>query len=119
MNVNDLSPDPTFAPDVSVTPTIPQIGDSVQIGITLENLGAGSVSDLEVMARADGSHISTQTISMTPGESVGMTWNWTPTSEGLIDLSFHIDPNELVDESNEGNNPVSYTHLTLPTICSV
>ena len=81
VNVNALSPDPPFAPDVSVTPTFPQIGESVQIGITLENLGAGSVSDLEVMARADGSHISTKTVSMTPGESVEMIWNWTPTSE--------------------------------------
>ena len=109
VNVNDLSPDPTFAPDVWITPTIPQIGESVQIGITVENLGAGSVSDLEVMARADGSHISTKTVSMTPGESVEMIWNWTPTSEGLIDLSFHIDPNEIIDESNEGNNLLTHT----------
>ena len=60
VNVNDLSPDPTFAPDVSINPPIPQIGDPVQIQVTVENLGAGLVSDLDVMARADGSHISTQ-----------------------------------------------------------
>ncbi len=33
VNVNDLSPDPTFAPDVSINPPIPQIGDPVQIQV--------------------------------------------------------------------------------------
>ena len=111
VNVNDLSPDPTFAPDVSINPPIPQIGDPVQIQVTVENLGAGSVSDLDVMARADGSHISTQTISMGPGESVDVQWNWTPSTEGLVDLSFHIDPNDLVEESNEGNNLLTHTMI--------
>ena len=109
VNVNDLSPDPTFSPEVSVTPAIPQIGESVQIGITLENSGAGSVAGLEVMMRADGSLVSTQTVDMVPGDSVPMEWNWTPTSEGLIDLSFHIDPNDLIEESNEDNNLLTHT----------
>ena len=63
------------------------------------------------MARADGSHISTQTISMGPGESVDVQWNWTPSTEGLVDLSFHIDPNDLVEESNEGNNLLTHTMI--------
>lgn len=109
VNVNDLSPDPTFAPEVSVTPAIPQIGEEVQIGITLENTGAGSVTGLEVMMRADGSLVATQTIDMVPGGSVPMIWNWTPNTEGLIDLTFHIDPNDLVEESNENNNLLSHT----------
>ena len=111
VNVNDLSPDPTFAPDVTINPPIPQIGDPVQIGVTVENLGAGSVSDLEVMARADGSLISTQTISLSPGDSVDVQWNWTPSTEGLVDLSFHLDPNDLVEESNEGNNLLTHTMI--------
>ena len=111
VNVNDLSPDPTFTPDVIINPPIPQIGDTVQIQVTVENLGAGSVSDLEIMARADGSHISTQAISMTPGESVIVQWNWTPNTEGLVDLSFHIDPNDLIEESNEGNNLLTHTMI--------
>ena len=111
VNVNDLSPDPTFTPDVTINPPIPQIGDPVQIGVTVENLGAGSVSDLEVMARADGSLISTQTISLSPGDSVDVQWNWTPSTEGLVDLSFHLDPNDLVEESNEGNNLLTHTMI--------
>ena len=63
------------------------------------------------MARADGSHISTQTISMSPGESVDVQWNWTPSTEGLVDLSFHIDPNDLVEESNEANNLLTHTMI--------
>jgi len=109
VNVNDLKPEPTFSPDVSLNPPIPQIGDNVQIGVTVENIGAGSVPELEVMARADGSLISTQIISLTPGESVQVEWNWTPTTDGLVDLSFHIDPNNLVEESNELNNVLTQT----------
>ena len=109
VNVNDLKPEPTFSPDVSLNPPIPQIGDNVQIGVTVDNIGAGSVPELEVMARADGSLISTQIISLTPGESVQVEWNWTPTTDGLVDLSFHIDPNNLVEESNELNNILTQT----------
>ena len=37
------------------------------------------------------------------------------------DVQFWMRSNELVSEVNEiqENKPVSYTHLTLPTICSV
>ncbi len=108
VNVNDLSPDPSFQQDVSVEPTIPQIGENVQISISVQNLGSGSVSDLEVMARADGSLISTKLISISPGEIIDLMWNWTPNQEGLIELTFYIDPNNLVDENSESNNFLSY-----------
>ena len=108
VNVNDLSPDPSFQQGVSVEPTIPQIGENVQIGVSLQNLGAGSVSDLEVMARADGSLISTKLVSISPGEIIDLMWNWTPNQEGLVELTFYIDPNNLLEENSESNNFLSY-----------
>jgi subtilisin family serine protease/uncharacterized membrane protein len=108
VNVNDLSPDPSFQQGVSVEPTIPQIGENVQIGVSLQNLGAGSVSDLEVMARVDGSLISTKLVSISPGEIINLMWNWTPNQEGLVELTFYIDPNNLLEENSESNNFLSY-----------
>ncbi|MEO2209052.1 MAG: CARDB domain-containing protein, partial [Candidatus Poseidoniia archaeon] len=75
----------------------------------IQNLGAGSVPDLNVMARADGTLISTKTVSMSPGESFDLSWNWTPTAEGLVDLSFHIDPNDMIEEVSETNNVLTHT----------
>jgi hypothetical protein len=109
VNVNDLSPDPAFLPGVVVSTPIPQIGEEVQLTVTIQNLGAGSVPDLNVMARADGTLISTKTVSMSPGESFDLSWNWTPTAEGLVDLSFHIDPNDMIDEVSETNNVLTHT----------
>ena len=109
VNVNDLSPDPAFLPGVMVSTPIPQIGEEVQLTVTIQNLGAGSVPDLNVMARADGTLISTKTVSMSPGESFDLSWNWTPTAEGLVDLSFHIDPNDMIEEVSETNNVLTDT----------
>jgi len=109
VNVNDLTAEPHFNQEVSISPAIPQIGEAVEVGITVENAGAGSITGLEVMMRADGSLVSTQTIDMIPGDSIPLLWNWTPNTEGLVELTFHIDPNNLVEEANENNNLLSHT----------
>ena len=108
VNVNDLSPDPTFSSEVIIDPIVPQVGENVEITVTVENLGAGSIPDLDVMARADGSLISNQVISLIPGESKQVTWNWTPTQEGQIPLEFRVDPNDLVEETSESNNLLTH-----------
>ncbi len=108
VNVNDLSPDPTFSSEVIIDPIVPQVGENVEITVTVENLGAGSIPDLDVMARADGSLISNQVISLIPGESKQVTWNWTPTQEGQISLEFRVDPNDLVEETSESNNLLTH-----------
>ena len=33
--------------------------------------------------------------------------------------NFHFDADQSITNSNDNHVPVSYTHLTLPTICSV
>ena len=105
VNVNDLTPDPTFVQDsFQISTPIPQVGENVDISVVVKNQGAGSVADLSVIARADIDLLGTQQLSMSPGESTELVWNWTPSQEGEVELTFHIDPSGLVEESSESNN---------------
>ena len=110
VNVNDLSPDPTFVQDsFEISTQIPQVGEDVDISVVVKNQGAGSVADLSVIARADSDLLGTHQLSMSPGESTELEWNWTPSQEGEVEFTFHIDPSGLVDESSESNNYLSQT----------
>tara|TARA_A100001037_G_scaffold132992_1_gene120683 strand:+ start:696 stop:5177 length:4482 start_codon:yes stop_codon:yes gene_type:complete len=110
VNVNDLSPDPTFVQNSFETSTqIPQVGEDVDISVVVKNQGAGSVADLSVIARADLDLLGMHQISMSPGESTRLEWNWTPSQEGEVEFTFHIDPSGLIDESSESNNYLSET----------
>ncbi len=110
VNVNDLTPDPTFVQDsFQISTPIPQVGEDIDISVVVKNQGAGSVADLSVIARADTDLLGTQQLSMSPGESTELVWNWTPSQEGEVELTFHIDPSGLVEESSESNNYLSQT----------
>ena len=110
VNVNDLSPDLTFVQDsFEISTQIPQVGEDVDISVVVKNQGAGSVADLSVIARADSDLLGTHQLSMSPGESTELEWNWTPSQEGEVEFTFHIDPSGLVDESSESNNYLSQT----------
>ncbi|MGY8703438.1 MAG: CARDB domain-containing protein, partial [Candidatus Poseidoniales archaeon] len=101
VNVNDLTPDPTFiAGSFEISTPIPQVGEEVEILITIQNQGAGSFTGIPVTAYANSNPIGTQTISMSPGGSEELTWYWTPISddEGEVEISFYIDPNDSLEE---------------------
>ena len=69
-NVNDLSPDPTFVPDsMNVSTSIPQVGEEVQVSVQIKNIGAGSVTDIPVMARVDSAFLGEQLVSLSPGQT--------------------------------------------------
>ena len=104
-NVNDLSPDPTFVPDsMSVSTPIPQVGEEVQVTVSLKNLGAGSAIDFPVLARVNSAPLGEQLISLSPGETDDLVWSWTPDSEGDSIFEFFIDANNQFDEMSESNN---------------
>ncbi len=110
VNVNDLSPDPAFVQNsFEISSTIPQVGEEVDISVLIQNQGAGSVAELAVIARADNDLLGTRTLSMSPGESAELTWNWTPVQEGMVEFTFHIDPSDAVEEASESNNYMSQT----------
>ena len=110
VNVNDLSPDPTFLQNsFEISSPIPQVGEEVDVSVIIRNQGAGSVADLSVIARADNDMLGIRQLSMSPGESVVLEWNWTPTQEGDVEFTFHIDPSDTVDEASETNNYLTQT----------
>ena len=110
VNVNDLSPDPTFVQNsFEISSPIPQVGEEVDVSVVIQNQGAGSVADLSVIARADSNLLGTRQLSMSPGESAVLEWNWTPTQEGDVEFTFHIDPSDTVEEVSEINNYLTHT----------
>ncbi len=110
VNVNDLTPDPTFIPgSFEISTPIPQVGEEVEIVISIQNQGAGSFTGVPVTAYANSNPIGTQIISMSPGGSQELMWPWTPISddEGEVEISFYIDPNDGLEELSEVNNFIS------------
>ena len=104
-NVNDLSPDPTFVPDsMNVSTPIPQVGEEVQVSVQIKNIGAGSVTDIPVMARVDSAFFGEQLVSLSPGQTEELYWSWTPETEGDSAFEFFIDPNNEFDEMSDSNN---------------
>ena len=104
-NVNDLNPDPTFvAGSFDVSTPIPQVGEQVEISVSVKNLGAGTVSDLQVLSRVNSALLGEELVSLSPGETKEVSWVWTPGEEGEASFEFFIDPNNLVEELSESNN---------------
>ncbi|MBL11883.1 MAG: hypothetical protein CMB46_03630 [Euryarchaeota archaeon] len=104
-NVNDLNPDPTFvAGSFDVSTPIPQVGEQVEISVSVKNLGAGTVSDLQVLSRVDSALLGEELVSLSPGETKEVSWEWTPSEEGEASFEFFIDPNNLIEELSESNN---------------
>ncbi|HII42526.1 TPA: S8 family serine peptidase [Candidatus Thalassarchaeaceae archaeon] len=118
VNVNDLDPDPTFVSDsFELSVPIPQVDEEVEFSISLINQGAGSIPELSVLAAVNSATISTKTLSLSPGESAELTWQWTPGVEGENTVSFYIDPNDLVDEVSESNN--QYNQIVIVSVPGV
>jgi uncharacterized membrane protein len=110
VNVNDLSPDPAFVQNsFEISSPIPQVGEEVDVSVIIQNQGAGSVADLSIIARADNEMLGTRQLSMSPGESAVLEWNWTPTQQGDVEFTFHIDPSDTVEEASETNNYLTQT----------
>ena len=118
VNVNDLAPDPSIEPDsFSLSTPIPQVGETVSVGASIVNLGAGSVPSLSVSASVAGQPLGVRTISMAPGESVPVEWDWNPTSSGNLQLTIEVDPLDQLEEAAEDNNLFStYVLVSEPGI---
>ena len=79
VNVNDLTPDPTFVPEsFEISTLIPQVGEQTTFSVSIINQGSGSLSDLFVSAHINNNLLETKSVSMTPGQEVQLEWDWTP-----------------------------------------
>jgi len=109
VNVNDLTPDPTFVPSsFEISTPIPQVGDEVQFSATILNQGSGSFPEVHVSAYGNDVLIGTKTVGMSPAESIELEWDWFPTQADAtaknVTIRLEIDPNNQLEELYEDNN---------------
>ncbi|MEC8383915.1 MAG: S8 family serine peptidase [Candidatus Thermoplasmatota archaeon] len=110
VNVNDLRSDPIVVlPDVSYSSEVPQVGEEMTISVPISNQGSGRALDLVVEAGilkvgTLGTDLGRQTVTIGPGVTRVLQWQWTPQDEGEVTLRINIDPDEAIEESDEDNN---------------
>jgi hypothetical protein len=80
---------------------------SRRINVTIKNSGFYDVINFTVEFKADGIIIDNKTISLDKGSSLDFIFLWGDIKEGKHTISVIIDPNNLILESNEGNNEMS------------
>ena len=118
VGVNDLRPDPSplvasFTKDIA----IPQVGDEVLVEMKVSNLGNVEAESVEVIFQEEGLFIDSQTFDLGPGGSKVLFWNWEPQNAGGRTLSFLVDPSDIIDEINEGNNRMDViVNVTTPGV---
>jgi len=99
-------------PDLAVesikTPSSMTAGNTYTIDVTIANFG-GRAFNIEVTLKADGNVIGNKTIdSLNTSEAKTVSFAWTP-SAGSFTLTAVVDPDDNIDELNEGNNTKSIT----------
>jgi uncharacterized membrane protein len=116
--VNDLRPDPEFIVDqFSMSVSIPQVGDQVQLTTKVFNVGNVKADFFDVEFRVDGGLIDTKNIDIGAGSTKTQVWYWTPQDSGETTLSFIIDPDDDIEEILENNNQHDVTvDVTAPGV---
>ena len=110
VNVNDLRSDPIVElSDVSYSSEVPQVGEEMTISVPVTNQGSGRAVDLVVEAGilkvgTLGTDLGRETITLGPGVTRVLQWQWTPQDEGEVTLRVNIDPDGAIEESDEDNN---------------
>ena len=110
VNVNDLRSDPIVVlSDVEYSSEVPQVGEEMTISVPITNQGSGRALDLVVEAGilkvgTLGTDLGRETITIGPGVTRIVQWQWTPQDEGEVTLRINIDPDEVIEESDEDNN---------------
>ena len=118
VGVNDLRPDPSplfssFETDIA----IPQVGDDVLVEMEVTNLGNVEAENVEVVFQEEGVPLDTQLFDLGPGGSKVLFWDWQPQNAGGRTLSFVLDPDDSIDEINEGNNRMDVlVNVTTPGV---
>jgi|GEM_PF-7034245 len=103
---------PAQMPDLTVSmqvPTMIKVNEQFQINMTVKNIGAAQSSATTLYLYIDNTLVETFNVnSLNPNETQKFTYQHTFTSEGLHIIRAVVDPNNNVDELNEGNNETSW-----------
>lgn len=103
--VNDLRPDPIVVEEeFSMSATIPQVGDELQLFSKIFNVGNVRTGSFDVKLVVDGVEIESKSIDLGAGATKTLSWYWTPQVAGQSLLSFVIDPDDTIEEILEDNN---------------
>jgi subtilase family serine protease len=105
-------------PDLTVTaitlsPEVPEVGETVTISIVVENHGADSADSTRLAGTLDGEEVlSVWLAPFTSGASATKTFTW-QAEAGDHSFMALADANDVVDESDETNNSAIISFSTL------
>lgn len=117
VKVNGLSPD-LKVESISLSPETPKIGDAVTFTATIKNIGAGASPASKLKYNVNGTSqtnsgvLSSGTLdidSIAAGGATPITFIWTPTNEGNIEVTAVVDPDAAIPEGDESNNQNTLT----------
>ncbi|HJH27482.1 MAG TPA: hypothetical protein C5S37_12155 [Methanophagales archaeon] len=104
--LNKSTKNPDLIP-TSLTPTTLYVNLSNEIMVTIKNEG-GSAGSFNVSLKYDGTLIGVNTInSLRAGKEKRTEFTWMPASMGTFNLTITVDPEDVIEESNETNNMMS------------
>ncbi|AMM53784.1 CARDB domain-containing protein [Pyrococcus kukulkanii] len=94
-------------PDLTVSISGPQaigINRIAEYTVYVKNEGSLDVSDVNVKVYINGTEYKNWTIDVKAGSEVKLTFNWTPTQEGMYKIKVIVDEENKIHEANENNN---------------
>jgi len=115
VGINDLRPDVVPTPGSLITSNpIPNVNEEVQLSYEIRNIGNTVANDFDVELKIDGVSIDSYELSLGTGAKTVLTWDWTPDSSGVKEISIHADSNDVLEETDELNN-VYYDTIQVTT----
>ncbi len=90
---------------ISVTPTMPKVGDLVQIAVVVINAGEQEAIDIPVVLSVNNIEIDSRAISLPGNSQKSVTFPYLADGkEGNHEVTVTVDPDNLLTEQNENNN---------------
>ena len=118
VGANDLRPDPAPVPgSITFGEAIPQVDMMITVGASVQNLGNFIARDVLVELSADAGIVGNRTVTLGPGETLPLTFQWTPQLSGLTDVILWVDRLDTLDEISDLNNEYGIVvNVTAPGI---
>jgi len=88
----------------------PIVNEIATVDVTIANVGDGDAEGFNVSLYADGELVGVKTVeSLVAGGEVTLEFEWTPSEAKTYELRAVVDPDNVIDESNETNNEMTVT----------
>ena len=91
--------------DITYTPQNPTENETVNIMLTVHNLGNASASNVGIWFYVDGIHKDNVSgVNVGANSYTNVPFFWRPESTGMHNLQFVVDPENFIPETDETNN---------------